>query len=170
MDVDPLTGDPGQGIRLGTVLRFVDIAVDALGGAREEIDALNVYPVPDGDTGTNLYLTMAAARDAVRERTGGAHDADRGTTLEAFTRGALLGARGNSGVILSEMLRAIIRRIAAATPQERNAQVMVEALRAATEASYAAVGTPVEGTMLSVCRAAADTASSRCSATPPRPR
>ena len=94
------------------MLRFIDIAVDALAGAREEIDALNVYPVPDGDTGTNLYLTMAAARDAVRERTGGAHDGDRAATMEAFTRGALLGARGNSGVILSEMLRAIIRRIA----------------------------------------------------------
>jgi DAK2 domain fusion protein YloV len=158
VDVDPLTGDPGHGIRLGTVLTFVDIAVDALGGAREEIDALNVYPVPDGDTGTNLYLTMAAARDAVREKTGGAHDADRTLTLETFIRGALLGARGNSGVILSEMLRAIIRRIAVATPQERNAQVMVEALRGATEASYAAVGAPVEGTMLSVCRAAAEAA------------
>jgi len=156
--VEPTTGDAGSGIRLGTVLRFVDIAVDALAGAREEIDALNVYPVPDGDTGTNLYLTMAAARDAVRERTGGAHDADRATTLEAFTRGALLGARGNSGVILSEMLRAIIHRIAAATPGERNGAVMVDALRRATEASYAAVGTPVEGTMLSVCRAAAEAA------------
>ncbi|GAB3266891.1 DAK2 domain-containing protein [Nocardioides dilutus] len=150
--------DSGYGIRLGTVLRFIDIAVDALAGAREEIDALNVYPVPDGDTGTNLYLTMAAARDAVREKTGGAHDADRATTLEAFTRGALLGARGNSGVILSEMLRAIIRRIAAATPQERNGAVMVDALRKATEASYAAVGAPVEGTMLTVCRAAAEAA------------
>ena len=64
--------------------------------------------MPDGDTGTNLYLTMAAARDAVREKAGGAGDADRAATLEAFTRGALLGARGNSGVILSEMLRAII--------------------------------------------------------------
>ena len=52
------------------MLRFVDIAVDALAGAREEIDALNVYPVPDGDTGTNMYLTMAAARDAVREKAG----------------------------------------------------------------------------------------------------
>ena len=152
------TTDGTSGIQLGTVLRFIDIAVDALAGAREEIDALNVYPVPDGDTGTNLYLTMAAARDAVRERTGGAHDADRAATLEAFTRGALLGARGNSGVILSEMLRAIIRRIGAATDEERNAEVMVEALRMATEASYAAVGTPVEGTMLSVCRAAAEAA------------
>ena len=60
-------GTVGSGILLVTVLRFVDIAVDALAGAREEIDALNVYPVPDGDTGTNMYLTMAAARDAVQE-------------------------------------------------------------------------------------------------------
>src|SRR5215207_1880401 len=127
---DPSARGSGT-VELAVVLRFVDIAVDALAGAREEIDALNVYPVPDGDTGTNLYLTMAAARDAVRERTGGAHDADRATTLEAFTRGALLGARGNSGVILSEMLRAIIGRIAAAAPDERNAAVMVDALVAA---------------------------------------
>ena len=110
------TPDGTSGIQLDTVLRFIDIAVDALAGAREEIDALNVYPVPDGDTGTNLYLTMAAARDAVREKTGGAPDADRATVLEAFTRGALLGARGNSGVILSEMLRAIMRRIANTRP------------------------------------------------------
>ena len=54
-------------IELAVVLRFVDIAVDALAEAREEIDALNVYPVPDGDTGTNMYLTVAAARDAFRE-------------------------------------------------------------------------------------------------------
>ena len=57
-----------HGITLDGVARFVDIATDALSVAREEIDALNVYPVPDGDTGTNLYLTMAAASDAVRER------------------------------------------------------------------------------------------------------
>ena len=49
------------------MLRFVDLAADALAEAREEIDALNVYPVPDGDTGTNMYLTVAAARDAARE-------------------------------------------------------------------------------------------------------
>ncbi len=147
-------GTVGSGIQLATVLSFVDIAVDALAGAREEIDALNVYPVPDGDTGTNMYLTMAAARDAVRES--GA--TDRAMVFEAFTRGALLGARGNSGVILSEMLRAIIRRISAAEPEERNGAVMVDALRRAADASYAAVGTPVEGTMLSVCRAAADAA------------
>jgi DAK2 domain fusion protein YloV len=75
-----------------------------------------------------------------------------------MARGALLGARGNSGVILSEMLGAIARRIAVAEPEERNASVMAAALQCATEASYAAVGEPVEGTMLTVCRAASEAA------------
>ena len=123
------TGHVGSGIELATVLSFIDIAVDALAGAREEIDALNVYPVPDGDTGTNMYLTMAAARDAVREKAA-TGDADRAALFEAFTRGALLGARGNSGVILSEMLRAIMGRIAEAQWDERNGAVMVDALKA----------------------------------------
>src|SRR5687767_4919874 len=96
-------------IQLAVVLRFVDVATDALAEAREEIDALNVYPVPDGDTGTNMYLTVSAARDAVREATGGDPGADRAAALAALSRGALLGARGNSGVILSEMLGALCR-------------------------------------------------------------
>ncbi len=149
--------DAGGGIALDTVARFVDIAVDALAQAREEIDALNVYPVPDGDTGTNMYLTVVAARDAVREaqaEPGAARDA----VLAALARGALLGARGNSGVILSEMLGASVRRIAAATPQEVNAEVIADALRQASAASYTAVGEPVEGTMLTVLRAAAEAA------------
>ena len=105
----------GGGIELGVVQRFVDVAVDALAEAREEIDALNVYPVPDGDTGTNMYLTMSAARDAI-------HDAarsriDLGAALTAFRRGALLGARGNSGVILSQMLGALAIRIAQRHPR-----------------------------------------------------
>src|SRR6187431_3177740 len=105
-------------ITLGAVLRFVDIAVDALAEAREEIDALNVYPVPDGDTGTNMYLTVSAARDAVREATGGDAEAELVPALEAFSRGALLGARGNSGVVLSAMLGAVARRIAQAGPEQ----------------------------------------------------
>ena len=148
----------GGSIQLAVVLRFVDIATDALAGAREEIDALNVYPVPDGDTGTNMYLTISAARDAIREAIVGPAADDRGAALAAMARGALLGARGNSGVILSEMLGAISRRIAESTPDERNAVVMADALRCATEASYAAVGEPVEGTMLTVCRAASEAA------------
>ena len=142
-------------IQLATVLRFVDIATDALAGAREEIDALNVYPVPDGDTGTNMYLTVSAARDAIREAVGDdPKGADLGKALAAFSRGALLGARGNSGVILSQMLGAIAHRIAEQQPGERNATVMAEALQQATDASYAAVGEPVEGTILTVARAA----------------
>jgi len=151
----------GGTIELAVVLRFVDIATESLAGAREEIDALNVYPVPDGDTGTNMFLTVSAARDALREATGGDPDADRGTALAACSRGALLGARGNSGVILSEMLGAICHRIAASGPGDRNAVVMAEALRQAADASYAAVGTPVEGTMLTVARAAAVAAEER---------
>ncbi|WP_182526163.1 DAK2 domain-containing protein [Nocardioides dongkuii] len=150
---------PGGSVQLPIVLRFVDIAVDALAGAREEIDALNVYPVPDGDTGTNMYLTVSAARDAIRDATGGGDPgADLVAALAALSRGALLGARGNSGVILSEMLGAIARRLSHARPDERNAVVMAEALQQATDASYAAVGTPVEGTMLTVARAASDAA------------
>lgn len=143
------------GVDLGAVVRFVDIAVDALAAAREEIDALNVYPVPDGDTGTNMYLTVVAARDAIREALD-APDVDRAAVLAALVRGALLGARGNSGVILSEMLGASVRRLAIAPPDERNATSLAEALGQASAASYNAVGEPVEGTMLSVLRAAAD--------------
>jgi uncharacterized protein len=148
----------GGGIELAVVRRFVDVAVDALAGAREEIDALNVYPVPDGDTGTNMYLTVSAARDAISEALAGDPDAGLDAALTALRRGALLGARGNSGVILSQMLGAIATRIARARPGERNATVMAEALHEATDASYAAVGTPVEGTMLTVARAASDAA------------
>jgi hypothetical protein len=146
----------GGGVDLEVVRRFVDVAVDALAAAREEIDALNVYPVPDGDTGTNMYLTMSAARDAIHQAA--AEDAGLATALAAFRRGALLGARGNSGVILSQLLGALVARIARATPGERNATLMAEAMTEASEAAYAAVGTPVEGTILTVSRAAAEAA------------
>jgi DAK2 domain fusion protein YloV len=146
----------GGGVDLEVVRRFVDVAVDALAMTREEIDALNVYPVPDGDTGTNMYLTMSAARDAIHGAA--AENADLPTALAAFRRGALLGARGNSGVILSQLLGALVARIARRAPGERNATMMAEAMAEATEAAYAAVGTPVEGTILTVARAASDAA------------
>ncbi|QZY28171.1 DAK2 domain-containing protein [Nocardioides coralli] len=145
-------------ISLEVVLRFVDAATDALAEAREEIDALNVYPVPDGDTGTNLHLTVSAARDAMWTACGGDPGADLGPALAALARGALLGARGNSGVILSQMLGAVGARIVRAGTDDRNAEVLAAALRDATDASYAAVGEPVEGTMLTVARAASDAA------------
>src|SRR4051794_7468768 len=150
--------DPGvePGVDLGVVRRFVDVAVDALAETREEIDALNVYPVPDGDTGTNMYLTMSAARDAIHEAS--AVDADLPNALAAFRRGALLGARGNSGVILSQLLGALVARIGRADPDEPTATMMAEAMAEASDAAYAAVGTPVEGTILTVARAASDAA------------
>ena len=111
-----------SGITLDVVPRFVDIATDALAAAREEIDALNVYPVPDGDTGTNMFLTVSAARDALREASG----ADPDLRLErrrsrVLARGALLGARGNSGVILSQMLGASSPTWPRRDADERNA-------------------------------------------------
>ncbi|MEV5002486.1 DAK2 domain-containing protein [Nocardioides sp. LML1-1-1.1] len=159
MDEGTTADGAAGGIALDTVARFVDIAVDALAEAREEIDALNVYPVPDGDTGTNMYLTVVAARDAIRAAQ--ADGADRAAILTALARGALLGARGNSGVILSEMLGATVRRFATASREETNAAVVADALRQASLAAYAAVGEPVEGTMLTVLRAAADAAAER---------
>jgi uncharacterized protein len=142
---------------VGLVRRWADLAVDALAEAREEIDALNVYPVPDGDTGTNLCLTASAARDALAE----ADPGDVPAALAAYGKGALLGARGNSGVILAEMLGALLRHLARADPAQSRAVVFAEALREAGEASYAAVGEPKEGTMLTVCRAAAEAAGKR---------
>src|SRR3954466_10054368 len=142
-------------------MRFTELALAALGAAREEIDALNVYPVPDGDTGTNMYLTIVSAREALLEATHGEAGADLWVGLAALRRGALLGARGNSGVILSQMLGAVTTTIATATREDRNARIMARALREASDASYAAVGTPVEGTMLTVLRAAAEAAEVR---------
>ncbi|MBF4160424.1 DAK2 domain-containing protein [Nocardioides acrostichi] len=159
--MEPGSGRPRASVSLAAVLRFTDVAVDALARARAEVDGLNVYPVPDGDTGTNMYLTLVAARDALGaaiDEAGGVEVCEVGPALSALGRGGLLGARGNSGVILSEMLRAVARRLGRATPGERSALVMAEALERCSEAAYAAVGEPVEGTMLTVARAAADAA------------
>lgn len=142
---------------LAVVRRFADLAVEGLAATREEIDALNVFPVPDGDTGTNMFLTVESARDAMavalEERPG-----DLRRALKAYSRGALLGARGNSGVILSQLVGALLRRIGRSGSSDRSAAVFAEGMSLATDAAYSAVGTPVEGTILSVARAASDTA------------
>ena len=151
---------PG-GFALPPLVRFSALVLQALGDAREEIDALNVYPVPDGDTGTNLFLTFEAADRALREslvEQGGEDAADLRPAVVAFARGLLLGARGNSGVIMSALVGGLFRRIGRADPDERAAGAFAEGLAAATEAAYAAVGTPVEGTILTVARAASEAA------------
>lgn len=152
--MEPVT----HGITLDGVARFVEIATDALSSAREEIDALNVYPVPDGDTGTNMFLTVSAARDELRAARAADPDLGLEDGMALLARAALMGARGNSGVILSQMLRAYVTHLAGAGTDERRAQTIAAAMSSATDASYAAVGTPVEGTILTVARAASDAA------------
>jgi len=119
----------------------------------DEINALNVFPVPDGDTGINMFLTMESAVDAV--------DKSRSTSATAVAdsaaRGALLGARGNSGVILSQILRGIAKGI-----QERNSFSTVDfanALHIASDEAYKVVAEPVEGTILTAIREASEAAS-----------
>ena len=140
---------------LAAVRRFADQAVEGLAATREEIDALNVYPVPDGDTGTNMFLTVESARDAMVAALDEAPD-DLRVALRAYAKGALLGARGNSGVIFSQLIGALLRRMGKAGPEDRSARVFAEGMALATEAAYAAVGEPVEGTILSVARAASE--------------
>lgn len=160
------TGTRGEAIAtfdLETVRRFSDLAVQGLSAAREEIDALNVYPVPDGDTGTNMYLTMEAAQGALRGHLEGLAGAevDLRVALGVYAKAALLGARGNSGVILSQLIGALLRRMGQGGPEDRSAVLMAEGFALATTAAYAAVGTPVEGTILSVAKAASIAAAAR---------
>lgn len=149
------TGEQIATFDLAAVRRFATLSVQALSEAREEIDALNVYPVPDGDTGTNMYLTMDAAKAALEEHLATAGPSpDLRAALHAYSRGALLGARGNSGVILSQLIGALLRRMGQGGPDDRSAELLADGMVLATEAAYAAVGEPVEGTILSVARAA----------------
>jgi DAK2 domain fusion protein YloV len=150
-------GDEVATFDLDVVRRFADLAVEGLASTREEIDALNVYPVPDGDTGTNMFLTVESARDALMTAIE-EHPGDLRAGMQAYSRGALLGARGNSGVILSQLVGALLRRIGQAGPGDRSASVFAEGMELATEAAYSAVGEPVEGTILSVAKAASHAA------------
>jgi fatty acid kinase len=137
-------------VDVALLLRWCDLALDGLGEAREEIDALNVYPVPDGDTGTNLYLTFEAARQAIVD----ADPQNLVSALTVFARGSLLGARGNSGVIMSQLLRAGAEQLLRGNPLEPG-RLLADTLVLAADAAYDAVAEPVEGTMLTVARAAA---------------
>ncbi|MEH0974607.1 DAK2 domain-containing protein [Micromonospora sp. CPCC 205546] len=124
-----------------------------------EIDDLNVYPVPDGDTGTNMVLTLTSAQQALAMDLGTLPEdgpTAHGHALRLMARGALLGARGNSGVILSQILRGFADAVVA-VPAVRGRE-LAAALRDGTAAAYAAVARPVEGTLLSVVAAAAHAA------------
>jgi DAK2 domain fusion protein YloV len=136
------------------VRRWSRAAVESLDAHRAEIDALNVFPVADGDTGTNLSVTIRAAADALAAD--GANDA--AAALRVFARGAVLGARGNSGVIISQLLRGIAE--AAADEPSCGAVVLRAGLLLGADQARAAVADPVEGTILTVASAAADAAAS----------
>ncbi|MFF2431112.1 DAK2 domain-containing protein [Streptomyces mirabilis] len=182
------------------VRTWCGLALEALGRAREEIDAINVYPVADGDTGTNLYLTVESAAAAVEAvfagyetvtgvvgRTGSAASGAVSTevtgaglptladAVRAMAHGALIGARGNSGTILAQLLRGMAQVLAAdgevdgaaggetdgATDGESahtDGQALRLALRQAADSAREAVAHPVEGTVLTVATAAAEAA------------
>ncbi|MCG7321225.1 MULTISPECIES: DAK2 domain-containing protein [Arsenicicoccus] len=127
----------------------------ALAERREEIDALNVFPVPDGDTGTNMFLTL----DSAVERSVAAEPEEELTT---FARAAVLGARGNSGVIVSQLVRGLLDVVERpAHHGGADAGVVAQAFRRASDLAYDCVGDPTEGTILTVARSAAEAAEAR---------
>jgi DAK2 domain fusion protein YloV len=129
------------------VHELVDGARSAIEANRHRIDDLNVYPVPDGDTGTNLTLTVRAIDEALHKD----GPEDRAALARELSRAALMGARGNSGVILSQIVRG-------ATDSLAESDDIARAFRSASDAAYRAVKKPVEGTMLTAIRSMADAA------------
>jgi DAK2 domain fusion protein YloV len=137
------------------VSRWCGGGLAALRAHQHEIDELNVYPVPDGDTGTNLVLTLTSALEALEAVESPEPEGHPlGRAMRRMARGALLGARGNSGVIVSQILRGMADTLTGAVAVRGSE--LARALRTASEAAYSAVARPVEGTVLSVVKAAAD--------------
>ena len=138
-----------------SVLELVRAAETALDRNRARLDDLNVFPVPDGDTGTNMLLTVRAVTETLE----GTVPTDRAGLAQEVAHAALLGARGNSGVILSQIVRGASEALAGAG--QIDAATVAKALRRASDEAYAAVQKPVEGTILTVIRALADEAQVR---------
>ncbi|MFF1358025.1 DAK2 domain-containing protein [Streptomyces sp. NPDC058297] len=155
-----------QVLDVHAVRAWCALALEALGRDREEIDAINVYPVADGDTGTNLYLTVESAVQAVEAVFAGLEPAPPALpdVVHAMAHGALIGARGNSGTILAQLLRGMAQ-VLAGDPcgegdhsESADGDSLRRALRRAAESAREAVAHPVEGTVLTVAAAAADAA------------
>ena len=121
---------------------------------RQRIDDLNVYPVPDGDTGTNLTLTVRAIVESLEKSSATGHEA----VARELSRAALMGARGNSGVIFSQIVRGFADVLGERDPIDE--PMIARAFRSASDAAYRAVRRPVEGTMLTVIREMAEAAES----------
>ena len=125
---------------------------EVLAAHRQAIDSLNVFPVPDGDTGTNMAMTAAAVVKEIESS-----DSDMDAVCKAISHGSLMGARGNSGVILCQILRGLSEAIAAAG--ECTPQSLAAGLMAAKQSAYEAVLEPKEGTILTVLKDIAEEAS-----------
>ncbi|OPY57213.1 MAG: DAK2 domain protein [Pelotomaculum sp. PtaU1.Bin035] len=139
----------------GDLKMMLQGAVELLGKSREEIDALNVFPVPDGDTGTNMYQTLVSAVKEAQV----VESNNIGLVAAAAARGGLLGARGNSGVILSQVLHGFacsLRGIERAAASD-----IANALEEGAKVAYRTVMSPVEGTILTVVRKSAEGASAQ---------
>ncbi|HEY73600.1 MAG TPA: DAK2 domain-containing protein [Thermoflexia bacterium] len=143
----PRLGTDGQGFK-----QLVKAALAWLQHHQEAINVLNVYPVPDGDTGTNMVLTMRSAWDEIKDTP----ERDVGRVAHQMAHGALMGARGNSGVILSQIWRGFARSLDG--KKVYRAPDLAAACRGASTTAYKGVVKPVEGTILTVARAVADAA------------
>ncbi|WP_142414452.1 DAK2 domain-containing protein [Hathewaya massiliensis] len=135
--------------------KFYNMIVNAsnkLGESKEHINALNVFPVPDGDTGTNMWMTFSSAVDEVK----GLEHNNVGDIAKVLSRGALMGARGNSGVILSQILRGFAKGVE--NKESAKVEDFKNALKEGSSFAYKAVMRPTEGTILTIIRAAAEVA------------
>lgn len=148
----PVTSTVWSGINLLSAFEFASRWLDH---NRESVNALNVFPVPDGDTGTNMSLTLRSAIDGARTAP---EPLDIGSVAAKLAQGALMGARGNSGVILSQILRGFASGLADLDRMDSDA--LARSLHSASQLAYKAVIEPVEGTMLTVMRESARSASS----------
>ncbi len=129
-----------------TLIALADAGLTWLRTNQQIVNALNVFPVPDGDTGTNMTLTMQAAL----EEASGSSETSVGKVAKAIAHGALMGARGNSGVILSQLWRGLARSLDELPTMD--AMALAEALEAARDTAYKGVVQPVEGTILTVAK------------------
>ncbi|HHP7519886.1 TPA: fatty acid kinase catalytic subunit FakA [Staphylococcus aureus] len=134
---------------------FADMIIQGaqnLSNNADLVDSLNVYPVPDGDTGTNMNLTMTSGREEVENNL----SKNIGELGKTFSKGLLMGARGNSGVILSQLFRGFCKNIE--SEFKINSKLLAESFQAGVETAYKAVMKPVEGTILTVAKDAAQAA------------
>jgi DAK2 domain fusion protein YloV len=143
----PVLACDGQGLK-----RLLQASLQWMGQHTAVINSLNVFPVPDGDTGTNMFLTLQAACQEIEERP----DRQVSAIVQHASRGALMGARGNSGVIFSQIMRGMAQELEG--KEDFSSIEFAQALQMGSKVAYQAVIKPVEGTILTVIRELSDEA------------